>query len=165
MLAQADRLIQRRADTQGQRQARHADRQFRRRWGAAPAADPRALVIDEAVPRAGRDGASDAIVARIRGLRSLGYAVSFVAAQFHEGDDEGLAALEEADVDCWRRPHYGSVEEVLCRQAGCFDAVYLHRPTTVAKYHALARHHCPGARILSGAAQGAAFPPAPAAGG
>ncbi len=62
------------------------------------------------------------------------------------------AVIEAADrFDAW--PHYGSVEDVLRRQAGCFDAVYLHRPATVAKYHGLARHHCPGARILSGAAE------------
>jgi hypothetical protein len=47
-------------------------------------------------------------------------------------------------------PAYASVEEVLRRQAGCFDVVFLHLLSNAAKYTALVRQHCPRARLLHG---------------
>jgi gluconate kinase len=41
-----------------------------------------------------------------------------------------------------------AVEDVLRRQAGCFDVIYLHRPSHTAQYTALARRYYPRARIL-----------------
>jgi hypothetical protein len=165
LAAQMERVLQRRADAEAQRDAREAHRLFRRRWG--PAADDatahlgivgapglRALVIDEELPVADRDAGSQAVLSHIRALRTLGYAVTFVAAEvFSEcntasENDSVIAALEREEIACCRLPVYASVEEVLRRQAGCFDVIYLHRLPNATKYLALARHHCPRARVL-----------------
>jgi hypothetical protein len=156
MVMQADRLLQRRADSDGQRAARLAHQQFRRRWGAFlpsadvavevlphGAADPglRALVIDETMPSADRDAGSVAILSHMRGLQHLGCAVSFVAAMNMAPDEPAVGALEALDVVCYRMPHYASVEEVLRRQADCFDVIYLHRVSNASKYLSLARQY------------------------
>ena len=60
----------------------------------------------------------------------------------------GNAALEELGIAVCRAPFYASVEEVLRRQAGCFDVVYLHRASIAGRYLALARQYAPRARIL-----------------
>ncbi len=165
LAAQMERVLQRRADAEAQRDARESHRLFRRRWGPGTdeAADPatligdpglRALVIDEELPVADRDAGSQAILSHMRALRAIGYAVSFVAAQaFTEcdrADENGgaIAALEREEIACCRLPIYASVEEVLRRQAQCFDVIYLHRLSNAAKYLALARQHCPRARVI-----------------
>ena len=51
-------------------------------------------------------------------------------------------------MTCCRAPYYGSIEEVLRRQAGEFDVVYLHRVANAAKYGELARYHNPKARRI-----------------
>jgi hypothetical protein len=156
LAAQAERLMQRAAEADSQRRQRLAWRDAHRRHGAArqEAADPglRALVVDERLPDPARDGGSQAILSHMRALRGLGYRVSFVAAHELMPDPataaSALAALEAEAVQCWRLPAYASVEEVLRRQAGCFDVIYLHRVPIAAAYLALARLHCPQARIL-----------------
>jgi hypothetical protein len=191
MLAQADRLLQQRADAVGRRAERLTWRQFHRRWGplaenaplhvpedtpgyapanapgadAGVAADPglRALVIDERVPVAARDAGSQAILSHMRALQRLGYEVSFVAADemaVHEmahdamtpggppRDASPVAALETAGVTCCGSPFYASAEDLLRRQAECFDVVYLHRSSIATRYLGLARRYMPRARIL-----------------
>ncbi len=78
-------------------------------------------------------------------LRELGYDVSFATSS---GDHTEAGRLEALGFPCWRRPHYASVEDVLQRQAGCFDLVYLHRISSAGRYMALARLHDPLARLL-----------------
>jgi hypothetical protein len=154
LAAQTELLLQQRADDAARREARHASWEVRRRWGRdAVAADPvlRALVIDERMP-ADRDAGSQAILSHMRALRSLGYAVSFAAALDLSADAGSAAGLEAEGIACCRLPAYASVEEVLRRQAGCFDVVYLHRLSNAAKYTALVRQHCPRARVLFGVA-------------
>jgi glycosyltransferase involved in cell wall biosynthesis len=165
LAAQMERVLQLRADAQSQRKSRQAHQLFCRRWGpgaAAPADDPgavgdpglRALVIDEEVPAVDRDAGSQAILSHMRALQALGYAVSFVAGQlFLPGGAPtetvaGIAALEREAIVCCRLPAYASVEEVLRRQAQCFDVIYLHRLSNAAKYLALARQYCPRARVV-----------------
>jgi hypothetical protein len=171
IVAQAERLMQARADADSRRQDRQAWRDFQRRGGQLPAShasahppDPvlpapiprapilRALVIDERLPDAARDGGSQAVLSHARALRSLGYQVSFVAAHDLTPDAAAVAALAAEAFACWQAPRYGSVEEVLRRQAGCFDVVYLHRMSMASAYQALVRQHCPHARILYSAA-------------
>jgi glycosyltransferase involved in cell wall biosynthesis len=155
----ADRLLQRNADNASQSAEREAYRRFRRRWGPAaadsPLADPglRALVIDNEAPDPGRDAGSQAILSHMGSLRRLGYKVSFVGA--HDLNDPSVEteALTAAGIECWRAPFYISVEEVLQRQAHCFDLIYLYRVSNAAKYLALARHYHPRARILYGVAE------------
>jgi glycosyltransferase involved in cell wall biosynthesis len=108
----------------------------------------RALVVDDRLPDATRDGGSQAILSHMRALRDLGYQVSFIAAHELLPGQEAVAALEAEQITCWRTPHYASVEEVLRRQADCFDVIYLHRAAMASAYLALARQYCPRARIL-----------------
>ena len=56
--------------------------------------------------------------------------------------------LGEPEIVCCGAPLYASVEEVLRRQADCFDLVYLHRVAIASRYIALARQYMPRARIL-----------------
>lgn len=152
IMAQADRLLQRRADTESRRTERTTHQQFRRRWGpqadAAGVPDPglRALVVDVRVPVLGRDAGSQAILSHMRALQRLGYGVSFVAAE--EMASEDTAALEASGIACCRAPFYAAVEEVLRRQADCFDVIYLHRAAIATRYLGLARRYGPRARIL-----------------
>jgi hypothetical protein len=154
MVAQADRLLQQRAEAEGQRAARQAHRQFVRRWGDTQPEDSdtdtrlRALVLDDTIPAADRDAGSNAILSHMRALQRLGYAVSFVATRSWAAPPAADAALVAAGVTYCRAPFYASVEEVLRRQAGCFDVVYLHRVSNASKYLALARQYCPKARIV-----------------
>lgn len=154
LLGQIDRVLQYQSDAEGQRAERLAYRQFRRRWGpqaevASTMPDPglRALVIDGRVPVARRDAGSQVILSHMRALRHLGYAVSFVAADAWEPVDAS-GALATAGITHCAAPLYASVEDVLRRQAGCFDVVYLHREPIADRYLALARHHMPRARII-----------------
>lgn len=159
ILAQADGLLQRRADAEAHRAERFAYRQFRRRWGpvidqtedgVAEATGPalRALVVDQRVPAAARDAGSHAILSHIRALQQLGYAVSFAAADemAHRGPE--LTTLTADAITCCGAPFYASVEDVLRRQADCFDVVYLHRASIATRYLALARQYNKRARVL-----------------
>ena len=155
LVAQVDRVLQVGADADGQRAARAVHAQFRRRWGGTlgdlgPAADPgpRGLVIDDVLPSLDRDAGSVAVLSHIRALQRLGYSVALVAALGSVPVGTEGATLEALGVACYRPPFYGSVEDVLSRQSGCFDVIYLHRVANAAKYLALARHYCPHARIL-----------------
>lgn len=152
LLKQADRVLQRRAETMGRRVSRLLHRELRRRAGATAeeVADPglRALVVDERLPVATRDAGSQAILSHIRALQRLGYAVSLVAAEQMATEGPATAALATAGVTLCGAPYYASVEEVLRRQAGCFAIVYLHRAGMAERYLALARHTMKRARIL-----------------
>jgi glycosyltransferase involved in cell wall biosynthesis len=155
ILEQADRLLQQRADAESRRIQRLAHRRLTGNWGrpapdAPLAAEPglRALVIDERVPRTGRDAGSQALLSHMRALQRLRYAVSFVAADEIASDGADLAALTASGVTCCAAPFYASVEDVLRRQAACFDLVYLHRAGIATRYLGLARRYMPRARIL-----------------
>ncbi len=150
LAGQTERLLQKRAETEGQAQQRLAYRELNRRGQADTIADPglRALVVDDHYPLAGRDAGSQAILSHIDTLQSLGYAVTFAAAREFAATGAGVDRLEAAGVTCCRLPYYVSVEEILVRQHHCFDVVYLHRLSNVSKYLSLAREHSPRARIL-----------------
>jgi glycosyltransferase involved in cell wall biosynthesis len=81
-------------------------------------------------------------------LRGLGYAVSFVASD-DMGNAAALAGLAEAEgIETCGLPYYSCVEDVLFRQPGAFDLVYLHRAENADRYLPLVRRYCPKARIL-----------------
>ncbi len=156
---QTDLLISRRADRDSSRAAREAQSLFRRRWGklatddpitqsfaAAPAA--RALVIDDKVPAAGRDAGSVAILSHVRALKALGYEVSFIAARAMDDTAKAEALRAAEEIACYAAPYYYSVEDVLRRQAGSFNVVYLHRLSNAADYLSLVRTYQPKARIV-----------------
>ena len=138
MLEQADRLRQRQADTASGRDTRHT----------APREAPRrALIIDQQAPTPGHDAGSQAILSHIRALVRLGYAVSFANGSMH-ATPASCAALEAAGALFLGAPAYTTVEDVLRRQADCWDVVYLHRAETAGRYMMLARAHAQRARIL-----------------
>ncbi len=155
---QTELLLDQRVSRDTGRAARHRQYLFRRRWGkiagfdADPATKeeklaPRALVIDDYVPDPGRDAGSVAILSHMRALTAIGFEVTFVAAS--DMDDRGAmdALAERAGVKVCGLPHYYSVEDVLKRQAGLFDAVYLHRISNARKYMMLVRTYQTKARV------------------
>jgi glycosyltransferase involved in cell wall biosynthesis len=161
MIEHVDKAVQRLADRHSGRAERAEHRLFIERWkrwglandaalaqpqAAAPA--PRALIIDDRLPQPDQDAGSGMILSHIRSLQRFGFAVSFVAALEFAGAGSDDAALEALGVVCCGAPYYGSVEEVLRRQAGEFDVVYLHRIANAAKYGELVRHHFPKARLV-----------------
>ncbi len=153
LVAQTERLLQRRATAASGTAERQAVARFRRRWG--PAADtmadapvdvgPRVLVIDSRLPAQGRDAGSEALLSHMQALQALGYTVSVTAADDLAGSDAALAGM---GISCLGLPAYASVEDVLRRNAGCFDLVYLHRAPVASHYLQLARRHQPRARVV-----------------
>ena len=80
----------------------------------------------------------------MRSVQRLGFAVTFVPADMSGRVDPALVA---AGIDSRGLPWGGSVEEVLRREAGLFDLVYLHRVAN-ARYIPLIRTHLPRARLI-----------------
>ncbi len=168
LVGQTERLLQLRAERHAQRAEREHLRQLRRRWrprsdSQAPtpgvatpllrrvdvAGPPeplrRALVIDDTTPVLDRDAGSRAIVSHMRSLQRLGHAVAFMPADTQGGP--GAAVLEALGIQACHAPWYVSVEELLRREAGGVDLVYLHRVSN-ARYLPLIRHHLPRARLV-----------------
>ena len=148
LLGQCELLLQVRAD--------------RRRQAAAPAGDPppdtqpepavpHALVIDARLPDPNRDGGSVAILSHMQSLRRLGCRVTF-AAQTMPASGPASSLVEQAGIRVCRQPEFGSVEEVLRREAGRFDLAYLHRLPIASAYGPLVRHYQPRARLVYGVA-------------
>jgi len=159
LVEQLNVLLARHADQTAGRHLRERHQQLRQRWGkhdavseeprgSAPKLPPRALIIDDRVPRLDRDAGSNAIVSHIQSLQRLGFDATFVASQEFGAPHTSSADLDALDVATCTAPYYGSIEEVLLRQAGQFDLIYLHRVTNAAKYGALAREYNPRAAII-----------------
>jgi hypothetical protein len=161
LAAETDNLKQRLADHHSRRPEREQGQKLLRVWRRnlpettppstselAPHLPHRALVIDDRVPKPDRDAGSNAILAHIQSLQRLGYEVVFVPAEQFTPDGVDLAALNAIGAACCRSPVYASVEDVLRRQAGTFDLVYLHRISNASKYLALVRHYFPKARLV-----------------
>ncbi|MBE7210069.1 MAG: glycosyltransferase, partial [Gluconacetobacter diazotrophicus] len=131
-------------------------REARRALGPAAARmappPPRALVIDERMPSPDRDAGSAAILSHVSALRRLGYEVSVAAAEAGWTDGTDTAAVRAAGAITCDRACFGTVEELLRRQSGCFDVVYLHRVGIAAAYGSLVRRTMPRARLLYGVA-------------
>jgi autotransporter passenger strand-loop-strand repeat protein len=153
MLQQADLLLQQRADADARRGERMTRERLVRRLGpsvpdAADGPALRALVVDTRVPVGGRDAGSHAILSHMRALQGLGYAVSFVAADQMAEGGAAVDALRDAGVAWCGAPFYASAEDVMHRQTGCFDLVYLHRAAIATRYLGLVRRYLPKARVL-----------------
>ena len=140
LAGEQERLLQKRADARSRRRERTLQRVD------GPVLPPRALVIDQRVPEPERDGGSNALVSHMRSLVRLGYQVVFAAQSMAGG--EAAAALEREGILCCHAPWYGSVEDVLRREAGTFDLVYLHRVAVASAYSALVRQAQPRARLV-----------------
>ena len=142
LATERDRLLQRRADNRGNRFDRD-------RPNAEHASRPRrVLVIDHRPPRSDHDGGSSAILSHMRALRRLGYHVVFAAQSMAAPEGADAALLDRDGIESCHAPHYASVEEVLRRDSGMFDVVYLHRVSIAAAYTALVRQTQPRARLV-----------------
>ncbi|WP_086641640.1 Hint domain-containing protein [Acetobacter tropicalis] len=145
LAAQMERLKQSHADHQSGRIRSNTQRERSRRRLALPAnRAPRALVIDSRMPDACRDAGSCAILSHMSALRTLGYDVSFVAA-----DEMGSASTPTMEnIEVCALPFYNSVEDLLLRQARSFDLVYLHRQSIATRYLPLVRQYQSKARVI-----------------
>jgi glycosyltransferase involved in cell wall biosynthesis len=162
LVSHVEMLVQQLADGDSGRAERNRYRQLLQRWrrtppsadaaklpgAAAPRPHQRALVIDDRIPRSDRDAGSMAILSHMQSLQRLGYQVVFTPAADFAAAEQNSAALDAIGVTCCRAPYYGSIEEVLRRQAGEFDLVYMHRVSNALKYGELARYHNPRARRI-----------------
>jgi glycosyltransferase involved in cell wall biosynthesis len=109
----------------------------------------RALVIDDRMPDAARDAGSNAILGHMRALIALGYQVEFVATQQIVDDAAPLPLPHGFDAVHWHQaPAVATVEEVLRRNAGAYELIYLHRLSNASAYAGLARHWCPRAHVV-----------------
>ena len=153
-----ERLLQQLAEHDSKHAERNNYKQLLQRWrrtpagpdaaATAPRAHRRALVIDDRIPRPDRDAGSIAILSHMQSLQRFGYEVVFTPSAEFAAADQKAEALDAIGVTTCRAPYYGSIEEVLLRQAGEFDVVYLHRVSNAAKYGELVRHHNPRARQI-----------------
>jgi len=115
---------------------------------AEPVVNRRALVIDDSVPEPDKDAGSNAVWQHILSLQRLGYKMSFIPADNMARIDPYTADLEQRGVECFYRPRYTSVDDVLAQHPAPFDLVYLHRYANAAKYGGAIRDHSPTARML-----------------
>ncbi|BCI65853.1 Hint domain-containing protein [Acetobacter aceti] len=143
--AQMERLKQSHADHQSGRSQNDVQRERSRRGLAPPEnRSPRVLVIDSRTPDACRDAGSCGILSHISALQTLGYDVSFVAA-----DEMGSASAQTMNnIEICAAPFYSSVEDLLRRQAHSFDLVYLHRQSIATRYLSLVRQYQSKARVI-----------------
>ncbi|WP_051622196.1 Hint domain-containing protein [Acidocella facilis] len=134
----------------GQQAAQRHDSGPMRRQRGSQAALPakRALVIDDAWPRPDRNAGAQAILSHMRALQALGWHVSFLPRTGAAPDGAAQALLAAQGIACLAAPAIASVEEALCRQAGMFELVYLHRVSVAAPYMSLIRHYQPRARVM-----------------
>jgi O-antigen biosynthesis protein len=159
-MTQIEALLAARARLDAGPRAEVAD--LRARWGgivpatavrrSAPQLRPRALFIDDLFPAPGLNGGASAALDHMRSLMRIGFDVSFVATR-DLGDSRGKAeVLSALGIRSLLAPWYGSVEEVLRRNAGRIDVVYLHRVGNATSYGKLVRRFCPRAQVVYGIA-------------
>lgn len=159
LVDQIDRLLQQNADADSLRADRARYRRLLQRWkiqpssaqmatpvDVSPASLLRALVIDDRLPRADRDAGSTALLSHILSMQRLGYQMTVAPAEDFNPSASDRAAIEAIGISCCCSPYYGSVEEVLRRQAGEFDLVYMHRVSNASKYGELVTRYFPKAR-------------------
>ncbi|GBR04866.1 hypothetical protein AA21952_1554 [Acetobacter oeni LMG 21952] len=147
---QADLICQAKAERDaGNREKAEHDR-IRRLAGKSASKIPklrRALVIDEQFPRQGHDAGSEAICSHIRALGRLGYHVTFTMPSTNIPQDL-ISVLEAEGVSVATAPFYASPEDLLRRQAGTFDVVYLHRAGLASSYAGLVRRYMSNSRLI-----------------
>ncbi len=113
---------------------------------AATAQRRRILVIGDAAPVL--DDSALVLLAHMRSLVRLGAAVEFVPSE-HAASATAQVAAVQAMGGLYHAPGLSpSVEDVLRRNRGLYDAVIVHRIGNAEKYSALARFYCPLARVV-----------------
>ena len=126
---------------------------LRRRWswrlggeGSVPPlpAAPRVLLIGPALSPQSYDSHSRTMIALMRSLRRLGYAVSFVDVAASRQDQ---ADLISAGVEVCGRPFCGSVEELVQNRGNILDLVVLQSEPVASCYLPIVRRYCRKARV------------------
>ena len=136
-----------RAQRQSEASGSAASDMLLRRAKRGPIKARRALVIDDRLPDPARDAGSNAVLGHMRALLSLGYRVEFVPAR-ESREDATPSDHDLARVRWHRAPAVTSVEDVLRRNASCYELIYLHRLSNASAYAGLARQCCPRAHII-----------------
>ncbi|NHN85311.1 glycosyltransferase [Acetobacter musti] len=147
---QADRICQQKAVLDAGCAERKELERARRLAGKAASDIPkirRALVIDEHFPRPGHDAGSEAIRSHIRALGRLGYHVTF-AVPGMQVEQDLISGLEAEGISVAAAPFYTSPEDLLRRQAGAFEVVYLHRVSVASSYGGLVRRYMSSSRLI-----------------
>jgi len=156
----ADELIRARLD-QGEPAVLDVD-EFYRRWRSLltrpvpvkrqpphrPAAlRRRALVIADTMPKPLRATSHAALLDHMQAMTRLDHEVLFVP-QDMQPDSASETLLKSLGIVPCLGPYYTCVEDVLRRQAGSFDVVYIHRAANFMRYGTMARSYSPTARIV-----------------
>ena len=108
---------------------------------------PRALVIDETVPMPDRDAGSNVMIAHMRLLQSLGYAVTFLPANL-AAPAPYAQTLAEAGIELASHPYCAGLEHLLGLRGRSFALAYVHRVSIAERAIPLLRRGAPQARIL-----------------
>ena len=158
LMKHVDLLLQKLGDRDSDSIERAEYRQLLQRWRregvngnaavTAPRLHQRALIIDDRIPKIDRDAGSIVILSHMQSLQRIGYDVAFTPSADFGADEQNATALHRIGVTLYRGPYYGSVEEILRRQAGGFDLIYLHRVSNALKYGPLAQYYNPKARQI-----------------
>ncbi|GBQ21401.1 hypothetical protein AA0472_0438 [Acetobacter estunensis NRIC 0472] len=150
MTEQVERLRAQEAECDMRRDEVEALGKARRRAGRAAASMPeirRALVLAETLPCDGLSSEATTLLSHMRGLKRLGYDVTFAAV------DQCVPAAMAAELDAEgvsvaQAPLYTSVDDLLRRQADGFEVMYLRGQSVALAYAGLARRYLPRARLL-----------------
>jgi hypothetical protein len=150
LLAQVDRLLQARADTES---GATALQHFRLRWSdhlpghaaipPVPDQRPWALLIDRDLPDTGP------ALTLVQALQEMGLRVAVTATADLRHDGATAKSLEAMDVTVHGAPEHFTVEDILRRHRGLYRAVVLRGVPASSAYAVLARQHQPRARVLA----------------
>ncbi len=146
---QQSAIVQRLADLDSNRRLRTLERTMKwrqRPTNPAPVLAKRILVLDSSTPSRLRDPGSNPLVSHMLAFQRLGFEVTFAPADMLP--DDGATDLLDAGIRVVSEPWAAAVEEVLRRQRGEFDVVYLHGIAVAGRYLRLVRHYFPRARII-----------------
>lgn len=136
---------------------------FRERWAEALAdhcarsedlerakerrVERRAFIVDNYMVTPDRESGSLRMLNLFRILQSLGYKVTFAAANL-EAPQPYVANLQRLGIEVLYRPYVRSIARHLAAHGGHYDLVMLSRADAAAQVIAAARRHCDQARIL-----------------
>ncbi len=107
----------------------------------------RILVIDAHIPMPDCDSGSQRMFAILRIIRSLGYEVTFIAANC-EYKEPYVSALEQSGIEVWYAPHVSSLRSFLKVYGKRYDVIWISRAQVARKYLKLARRVSPYAMII-----------------
>ena len=111
-------------------------------------ADPVALVLDASLPTPDRDAGSNVIVAQIKLLQALGYAVVFVPLHNFARISPYAEALEALGVEVIHRPWYDDLAHFIAVRGATFAFAYIHRLWVAEHALPVLRRACPDLKIV-----------------